>query len=45
MIKEIPQIEVLVGDVVSLKSGDRIPADGLLIRGNELRSDQSSLTG
>eukprot|EP00800_Vazella_pourtalesii_P020551 TRINITY_DN7314_c0_g1_i2.p1 TRINITY_DN7314_c0_g1~~TRINITY_DN7314_c0_g1_i2.p1 ORF type:complete len:854 (-),score=227.21 TRINITY_DN7314_c0_g1_i2:1277-3838(-) len=45
VIKEIPQIEVLVGDVVSLKSGDRIPADGLLIRGNELRSDQSSLTG
>ncbi|KAI6654104.1 Plasma membrane calcium-transporting ATPase 2 isoform X3 [Oopsacas minuta] len=43
--KEIPQIEVLVGDVVSLKSGDRIPADGLLIRGNELRADQSSLTG
>jgi Ca2+-transporting ATPase len=38
--------EVLVpGDIVLLEEGDRIPADGRLLRAHELRVDESSLTG
>ena len=41
---EIPAEEVVVGDVVLLGAGERIPADGVLLWG-ELTVDQSSLTG
>ncbi len=41
---EIPFSEVVVGDIVLLSAGDRIPADGFLVRG-ELFSDQSAMTG
>lgn len=43
-IIEIPINEVVVGDVVLLSSGDKIPADGYLIEGN-LSVDESSLNG
>lgn len=43
-LKEIPIEEIVVGDVVSLQSGDRIPADGFIIYGS-LDVDQSSLNG
>ncbi len=33
------------GDVVLLEEGDRIPADGRLLRVHDLRVDESSLTG
>lgn len=36
--------EIVVGDVVLLDAGERIPADGFLITG-ELRVDQSAMTG
>ncbi len=36
--------EILVGDVIELSAGERIPADCVIIDG-ELRVDQSSLTG
>lgn len=41
---EIPTSEVVVGDVVLLSAGERIPADGQL-RSGELRVDQSAMTG
>ncbi len=41
---EIPFSEVVVGDVVLLSAGDRIPADGFLI-GGEVHTDQSAMTG
>ena len=44
VIKEIPIGEIVVGDVVLLSSGDKIPADGHLIEGN-LSVDESSLNG
>ena len=37
--------EIVVGDIVSLKAGDFIPADIRLISSNNLRCDESSLTG
>ncbi|MBQ9861582.1 MAG: HAD-IC family P-type ATPase, partial [Clostridia bacterium] len=36
--------EIVVGDIVLLQSGERVPADGLLIEGS-LRVDQSALNG
>lgn len=43
-IKEIYVEEVVVGDIVILESGDKIPADGILVDG-ELTVDESSLNG
>eukprot|EP00258_Populus_trichocarpa_P030536 XP_024446555.1 calcium-transporting ATPase 10, plasma membrane-type isoform X2 [Populus trichocarpa] len=37
--------DVVVGDVVPLKIGDQIPADGILIPGCSLDIDESSMTG
>lgn len=44
VIKEISIDEVVVGDIVILNSGDKIPADGYLIKGN-LSVDESALNG
>ncbi len=43
-IKEIPIEEIVVNDLVILNSGDKVPADGYLIKG-ELSVDESSLNG
>lgn len=43
-IKEINIDEVVVGDIILLQSGDKIPADGYLISGN-ITVDESSLNG
>ncbi|XP_060172095.1 calcium-transporting ATPase 8, plasma membrane-type-like isoform X3 [Lycium barbarum] len=37
--------EVVVGDVIPLKIGDQVPADGILISGQSLALDESSMTG
>ena len=37
--------EVVVGDLVLLETGDEIPADGRLVKANELMIDQSLMTG
>lgn len=41
---EIPIDEVVVGDVVRLETGDKIPADGVIIDG-EVSVDESALNG
>lgn len=41
---EIPMTEIVVGDIVLLQAGDRIPADGIILDG-ALEVDQSSLNG
>lgn len=43
-VKEKKLEEVLVGDVVLVESGDRIPIDGVVIKG-QASVDQSTLTG
>ena len=42
---EINVNEIVVGDVCQVKYGDLIPADGILIQGNDLKMDESSVTG
>lgn len=44
-IQVIPSIELTIGDIVIIEEGDKVPADLLLIKTNELRIDESSLTG
>ena len=41
---EIPVNEVVVGDLVSLEVGDKIPADGIILKG-KISVDESSLNG
>uniref|UniRef100_A0A8C9WY89 Calcium-transporting ATPase n=1 Tax=Sander lucioperca TaxID=283035 RepID=A0A8C9WY89_SANLU len=42
---QIPVAEIVVGDVAQIKYGDLLPADGVLIQSNDLKIDESSLTG
>ena len=44
VLQEIPASEIVVGDIVNLQAGDKIPADGELLTG-ELRVDQATLNG
>ncbi|KAM4702309.1 plasma membrane calcium-transporting ATPase 4 isoform 3-T3 [Discoglossus pictus] len=42
---QIPVAELVVGDIAQVKYGDLLPTDGVLIQGNDLKIDESSLTG
>ncbi|XP_069612625.1 plasma membrane calcium-transporting ATPase 4-like isoform X4 [Ranitomeya imitator] len=42
---QIPVAELVAGDIAQIKYGDLLPADGILIQGNDLKIDESSLTG
>ncbi|XP_036199140.1 plasma membrane calcium-transporting ATPase 4 isoform X2 [Myotis myotis] len=44
-IIQLPVAEIVVGDIAQIKYGDLLPADGILIQGNDLKIDESSLTG
>ncbi|TMS39299.1 hypothetical protein L596_005847 [Steinernema carpocapsae] len=37
--------ELVVGDIAQIKYGDLLPSDGILIQSNDLKIDESSLTG
>ena len=37
--------EVVRGDVIVLEEGDRVPADAVLVRGHDIQTDESLLTG
>ncbi|XP_056000325.1 plasma membrane calcium-transporting ATPase 2-like isoform X5 [Ostrea edulis] len=43
--KNIPVGELVAGDIAQVKYGDLLPADGLIIQSNDLKVDESSLTG
>ncbi|XP_060671512.1 putative calcium-transporting ATPase 13, plasma membrane-type [Ziziphus jujuba] len=43
--QKISIFEILVGDVICLKIGDQVPADGLFLEGHSLQIDESSMTG
>jgi Ca2+-transporting ATPase len=42
---EIASAEVVPGDILILRAGDRVPADARLLEAVNLRSDEASLTG
>ncbi len=44
-LMELPSRELVVGDLVLLEEGDRIPADGQLVEAKNMRAIESSLTG
>jgi len=41
----IPVAELVVGDVVKLSAGDKVPADAILIHGSRLKTNESAMTG
>jgi len=42
---DVPVSDLVVGDIARVKYGDLIPADGIIIQSNDLKVDESSLTG
>ncbi|XP_071753883.1 plasma membrane calcium-transporting ATPase 2 isoform X1 [Centroberyx gerrardi] len=42
---QLPVADIVVGDIAQVKYGDLLPTDGVLIQGNDLKIDESSLTG
>ncbi|TVU32810.1 hypothetical protein EJB05_24568, partial [Eragrostis curvula] len=42
---QVSIFDIVVGDVVALKIGDQVPADGVLLSGHSLAIDESSMTG
>ncbi|XP_039142394.1 calcium-transporting ATPase 5, plasma membrane-type-like [Dioscorea cayenensis subsp. rotundata] len=42
---EVSIFDLVVGDIVPLKIGDQVPADGILIAGHSLAVDESCMTG
>ena len=44
-IISIPAVDLVYGDIVYIRSGDKIPADLCLFQATELKVDNSSLTG
>lgn len=44
-LQQISAIDIVPGDIVVLRLGDRIPADGRVIQCTDLKVDNSSLTG
>ena len=45
IIKDLKAEQLLVGDIILISAGETMPADLLLIEGNGLKVDESSLTG
>ncbi|XP_046747533.1 plasma membrane calcium-transporting ATPase 2 isoform X2 [Diprion similis] len=44
-VKQISVSDIVVGDICQVKYGDLLPADGILIQSNDVKVDESSLTG
>jgi sodium/potassium-transporting ATPase subunit alpha len=44
-VKDILASELVVGDIILLEEGDKVPADGRLIETNALKVDNSTITG
>ena len=43
--QQVSIYDIVVGDIVCLKIGDQVPADGLFVNGHSLQIDESSMTG
>ncbi|RHY33037.1 hypothetical protein DYB32_001924 [Aphanomyces invadans] len=42
---QVPVADINVGDIVVLESGDKVPADAVFLRGQDVKCNESSLTG
>lgn len=42
---ELPVEEIVPGDILRLEEGERVPADGLIVRSNDLSVNESVVTG
>jgi Ca2+-transporting ATPase len=45
LAREVPAEELVPGDLVRVASGQAFPADGVIVAGDELQTDESALTG
>ncbi|CAA9999124.1 unnamed protein product [Nesidiocoris tenuis] len=45
LAEQISVADIVVGDILQIKYGDLLPTDGVLIQSNDLKIDESSLTG
>lgn len=43
--QDVPAEDVVVGDLARVEAGSHFPADGLVVRGEGLQTEESSLTG
>jgi P-type Ca2+ transporter type 2C len=44
-VHDHPIREILVGDIIVLNAGDKVPADGILLAGSDVVCNESALTG
>ena len=44
-VTQVPRCDIVVGDIVLLETGEKVPADGIVIDSFNLRVDESSFTG
>ena len=44
-VTQVPQCDVVVGDIVILETGEKVPADGTVMESINLTVDESSFTG
>jgi len=44
-VREVSTTLLLVGDVVQLEAGDKVPADGVLLRSSDIKVSEATLTG
>mmetsp|Transcript_12255 Transcript_12255/g.42510 ORF Transcript_12255/g.42510 Transcript_12255/m.42510 type:complete len:1092 (+) Transcript_12255:149-3424(+) len=41
----VPANDIVVGDLVTLTAGDKLPADGVFVAGSKLKTNESAMTG
>lgn len=44
-VQEVNIYKLLVGDVVEIKTGEKLPVDGVLLNASSMLADESALTG
>jgi Ca2+-transporting ATPase len=45
IVKDVPAVDLVPGDLVIVAEGSSFPADGVLVAGSNLQADESTLTG
>ena len=44
-VTQVPRCNIVVGDIVILDTGEKVPADGIILNSSNLTVDESSFTG